>query len=200
MALAFSLFVVQAKLDGILASRDAFIKSLKACTNLAILNIPKGQRKKTLAELDFFPAHASEPESEEAALIRASASADHGRDPGQSVADQINHAVQAQLKSTQKRGRAKASAASALKTPATARQAAAAAAGMAPPSTGVRRSSRKRGPPKTLDAETPLRSSRSRVMATPMITPKFDVNTPFNKSVFRLALPNEKLVSLSGKS
>ncbi|TRY61881.1 hypothetical protein TCAL_03177 [Tigriopus californicus] len=194
-----------AKLDGILASRDAFLKNLKACTHLAILNIPKSQRKKTLAELNFFPdlvaaqvvgGQTGGQTGAQPTLKPAGGRAPtHGPslDPGQSVAQQIHLAVQAQLKSSQKRGRP----AGGQKTPAPAR----AKGALAPPSTGVRRSTRKRGPPSHLDTETPVMAQRNRAassLATPMITPKFDVNTPFNKSVFRLALPNEKLVSLSG--
>ena len=72
---------------------------------------------------------------------------------------------------------------------------------MLPPvSSTVRRSTRKRLPVNR-DLATPLNSIRSTVktgMKTPLITPKFDIRTPLNRSVMRLAKPNETLVSLSG--
>lgn len=49
--------------------------------------------------------------------------------------------------------------------------------------------------------ETPLSSVRrgnAAPFATPAITPKFDITTPLNRSVMRLARPDETLVSLSG--
>lgn len=66
----------------------------------------------------------------------------------------------------------------------------------------MRRSSRKRTANKAYDFETPLNAGRgrgnNRVLATPMITPKFDVNTPLTKTIFREAKPNETLISMSG--
>ena len=67
---------------------------------------------------------------------------------------------------------------------------------------GLRRSSRKRV--NRNDMETPMNPINRRgigkpsSLATPMITPKFDISTSICRSVMRLAKPNETLVSLSG--
>jgi len=65
------------------------------------------------------------------------------------------------------------------------------------PMESVRKSSRKRTT--TNPFETPsLRGRRNLPMMTPLITPKFDMSTPLNRSVFRGPRPDETLVSLSG--
>ena len=66
----------------------------------------------------------------------------------------------------------------------------------------VRRSSRKRTANKAYDFETPLNPTRgranNRILATPMITPKFDIATPMAKTIYREAKPTETLISMSG--
>ncbi len=69
---------------------------------------------------------------------------------------------------------------------------------IAAPSIGLRRSTRRKVPKGHLDmmGVTPI-SSRP-PSATPFITPKFDPSMPMQRTVMRVAKPDETLVSLSG--
>ena len=208
---------------------ETFLDSLANNAKLELFKWPKTSRKKKLG--DIFPSADSEiwnnyDELESVALAGksdpsssttdslASSSVDNNalKDAMEEVAEIVASQVKRGIKSTRKKGAAAVARTKALQTPSVA-----ASGAMPPPSTGVRRSTRKR----TATAmETPMMNAmpststgnraRGRTASivkggafeTPSIraTTRSDMMTPLNRSVARIAKPGERLFLVSENS
>jgi len=191
----------QQHIDNIHKDKENLFEQLDKMTRMAVLSVPKADRKKPYLEwapkLDFNRGQKQ----------TAAAKSDNGKkvmSEMEKVLKEVNQKVEAQVRQTVRSSRKQrgpprsASASNVGKTPAQANKGT-----MEPPTTGVRRSARKRTQ-RALEAETPGSAMRRggvsapSLLTTPMITPKFDLTTPVSRTVMRLAKPDETLVSLSG--
>ena len=158
---------------------------------MAVLKMPKADRKKDAAQYLGLRLKTNGNDGQDAAEAVEVNPEKSGpkRSKRSEVAQSVNEAVRAakaELKQGCSSTAKKSSRKKMGKTPSSVL--------MPPPSTGLRRSTRKRVPT-NLELTTPMSRSRASSM---MITPKFDTTTPMSRSVMRLAKPNETLVSLSG--
>jgi len=207
---------------------ETFLDSLANNAKLELFKWPKTTRKKKLG--DIFPSIDSEiwknyDELEAAALAGKSdpssssttdslASSSVGNnaleDAMEEVAETVASQVKRGIKSTRKKGAAAIARTKALQTPSVVSNRA-----MAPPSTGVRRSTRKRAA-----METPMMNSmlstatgnrmrgrtasivKGSAFETPSIkaATRSDMMTPLNRSVARIAKPGERLFLVSENS
>merc|ERR1719471_1215717 len=213
--------------------------SLGSFAKLELLKWPKNDRKKKLCDI-FPPADSdiwknydqleaaalsgkSEPPSSSSAaadsVASSTSSADNNalEDAMEQVAESVASQVKRGIKSTRKKGAAAVARTKALQTPSVVAN----GSMLPPPSTGVRRSTRKRMPTdRLLATETPMNAMPSTAAAggrtrgrtasivkgsafeTPCIraATRSDMMTPLNRSVARVAKPGERLFLVSDNS
>ena len=206
---------------------ETFVDSIDKFAKLELLKWPKSSRKKKLC--DIFPSADSEiwknyDELEAAALAGksdpststtnsvASSSVESNalKDAMEEVAESVASQVKRGIKSTRKKGAATVARTKALQTPSIT---VTNSAMLPPPSTGVRRSTRKRtanametpAPSTSAANRTRGRQTASIVKGSAFETPSIrsvrsDTMTPLNRSVARIAKPGERLFLVSENS
>jgi len=209
---------------------ETLLDSLANSAKLELFKWPKTARKKKLG--DIFPpadsdiwknyeeleaaalAGKSDPSSSSTTDSLASSSVENNalEDAMEEVAESVASQVKRGIKSTRKKGAAAVARTKVLQTPSVMAHSA-----MLPPSTGVRRSTRKRMPTDRA-METPMMNTmtstgnrtrgrtasivKGNAFETPCIraATRADMMTPLNRSVARIAKPGERLFLVSDNS
>ena len=176
-------------MEGILATDNS--KSYTSTAKMAVFKLAKEERSKPMDAVCLPPPPTIKEEEDEQKEVKAPPKK-ATRSKRSQVAESVSDNIKEELKAAKA---ASKTATSTRKRKLAAKGKTPSAALMPPPSTGVRRSTRKRVP-RNLEMETPSNPKRPQSMS--LITPKFDMATPLSRTVMRLAKPNETLVSLSG--
>ncbi len=154
-------------LSDIEKQNEAHLESLASFAKMEMLKVPRNLRKKTVAEITAEGAKKQEAEEE-----TTSTQPPMLKDAMAAVAEDVTSQVKRGLKSTRKRGAAAVARTRDLQTP----------MGPPPPSTGVRRSTRRRAPPAN-HAETPLNAPSASKRVASVV--RGNVNNPFETPSFR---------------